>query len=421
MAEPERTAGTDPGSGLYGVARTGEVGTGEEADAAGDPDSSAAHGIAPLLQRAHRAVSLARVAESGLLSATALLCVLAAVVGSGGELAQPSSWAVALLCALLAAGSWWLEKRPRPTRLASSVDGKLGLGGSFVTAWEAESGCAGGGGPLARLLSARLRGRVSQRQVLAAALPRSLPFAALPFLGAGLLALAIEGSRPQRAVPWMGELSGPLVMELELARGLLGGGGELAGELPPHVAGEAERLARAALASGAALERALARDADDVATLAPPTRALQEQLGELARLLPPESAAGAATERALSLTDAMAMALGLEAVAAPAGELRADGGGPGGESGEDDGQPPALGGSGEVATGAQLARGEAGQREDGPGHGEGAGTTLSSAGNPEAQAPAAQEGAVSGRWWPGHLDGIVRRWGTSERGPVEPR
>ncbi|MBJ01496.1 MAG: hypothetical protein CMK00_01350 [Planctomycetes bacterium] len=366
-------------------------------------DRSGAGEVAPLLHRALRAVGLARLAEAVLLAATALTCVLAAAALSGGTLSRPATWGVALLCASLVALTWWLEKRPRPARLAARVDSKLGLGGSLLTAYEAEQTPPERRSPLARLLSAGLLRRISERQVLAAALPRSLPFAALPFLGAGLLAIVLEGGEPERAVPWLGELSGPLVVELSQARGLLNSGQDRAGELSPAAAEEARHLARQALASAEALDRALAGGQDDAQRLALQTRRLQERLGELGRLLPPGSSAGVAADRARALTDAMAMALGLPSLPARDRESAEAGGGAGGggeaesEAGRD--------GSGALAS---DRGGSAGDGEQAADHGTGAAATLPSA--DRGVAPATPEAAVGGRWWPGHLDGIVRRW-----------
>jgi hypothetical protein len=372
-----------------------------------------AAGVAPLLRRAQRAVRLARLSESALLGATALLLVLAATVISGGDLARPQPWGAAGLCAVLTAITWWLEKRPTSGPVAARVDRRLGLGGGLVTAFEAETGPEEAHTPLARLLSSRLLRRLSGRQVLSAALPLSLPFAALPILGAGVLALTLEGSRPAVAAPWLGEISGPLLVELGRAHGLIAGAGEGMAELSPEAALEAERLAREALAAGDTLNRALAGGEEDPARLAIPTRRLQERMAELAQHLPPESEAGLAADRARAMADAVAMALGLDAVVTPTLSSGEEGGGPspGGERGGVTAASAAGGGAPAVDPRAVDPWAV--------GHGPQEDATLSS--GEDTAAPAAPEVATFGRWWPEHLDGLVRRWASDDPAPAGPQ
>lgn len=134
-----------------------------------------------------RALSLARGVECFLIGAGSLLAVLSVIVWEGNQLGS-SSWFAAGGCALLAGATWWFEHSPRADGVARRLDRRLGMDGMLFTAWEAEGSADGLGG----LLSSRVASRVPGRRALDAVLPASAPLLVLPFLGAGMLAFALD-------------------------------------------------------------------------------------------------------------------------------------------------------------------------------------------------------------------------------------
>lgn len=137
---------------------------------------------------AFRALALARGVECFLIGAGSLLGVLAVLVWEGNQLGSSSAWVVASGCALLAGATWWFEHSPKTDGVARRLDRRLGMDGMLFTAWEAEGRAAGLGG----LLSQRVASRVPGRRALDAVLPASAPLLVLPFLGAGMLAFALD-------------------------------------------------------------------------------------------------------------------------------------------------------------------------------------------------------------------------------------
>ena len=82
----------------------------------------------------------------------------------------------------------WFEHSPRPDGVARRLDRRLGMDGMLFTAWEAEGRAEGLGG----LLSQRVASKVPGRRAFEAVLPASAPLLVLPFLGAGMLAFALD-------------------------------------------------------------------------------------------------------------------------------------------------------------------------------------------------------------------------------------
>lgn len=173
-----------------------------------------ADAVTARIDLARRALAAARAAETALVAASAAASTVAAAVTSGAHPATIEVSLVAALAAGCAAVAYWLDRRPRPERVASTIDHRLGLGGALTTAYEAERRRPDR--PLVQALSAGVARRVAPREAVRVALPASLPLLALPFLAAGWLALALDTARrPPPSLERLAEraaaaLAGPL-------------------------------------------------------------------------------------------------------------------------------------------------------------------------------------------------------------------
>ena len=322
---------------------------------------------------AFRALSLARGVECFLIGAGSLLGVLAVLVWEGNELGSASAWLAASGCALLAGASWWFEHSPRPDGVARRLDRRLGMDGMLFTAWEAEGRAEGLGG----LLSQRVASKVPGRRALDAVLPASAPLLVLPFLGAGMLAFALD-ARAEDVDP------SERIIELTRAARAHIRDAEAAGDLTPLVMDDLSALAEASEALLSELDTELP---------ALDSTSFESVLDELDRLRE-EVPVGEEASRALDHAEEL-----LEAARETyAGGVEQDGEGSGGDS-------------------SDLEEGEGGR--SGP-----SGGTISGL-DPRAQTPPSPpdgngwrgpDGALGpGTYWPEEHRGVVRRWIESAR------
>ena len=277
------------------------------------------------VRSAFHALTVARGVECALIGGGTLLGTLAVIVWERNVLSSVDAWAVALSCGALAGATWWLEHSPKPAGVARRLDRKLGLDGMLFTAWEAEQEERALGG----LLSERVAARVPKRRALDAALPSSAPLLVLPFLGAGMLAFALDVRVSEED---------PTERLRELTRGAQGhlaaAGQE--GDLSPELAEELEALAAS---SDALLEGLEGAPADSSAA------AYDELLAEVDRLreeIPAGEEAARALDQAEELFEAAKLALEEEDFAMGDEE---GGGAPGTDEGGQDGRGSALGGT----------------------------------------------------------------------------
>ena len=321
------------------------------------------------VRSAFHALTLARGVECALIGGGTLLGTLAVLVCERNSLGSLDAWSVALACGAFAGATWWLEHSPEPAGVARRLDRRLGMDGMLFTAWESEreEGALGG------LLSGRVAARVPKRRALEAVLPTSAPLLVLPFLGAGMLAFALDVRVSEED---------PTERLRELTRGARGhiaqAGHE--GELSPELAAELEALAAA---SDLLLEDLETSPSSTTAA------AYEELLSEVERLreeVPAGEEASRALDQAEELFEAARLALGEEA-------LVVDGEGSGqGSSAEEGGQGGRGGAQGGTMSGidprAETAPdGLAQETWEGP------------------------EGALGpGTHWPEEHRGVVRRW-----------
>lgn len=321
------------------------------------------------VRSAFHALTVARGVECALIGAGTLLGTLAVMVWERNPLDSLDAWCVAVACGALAGGTWWSEHSPKPSGVARRLDRKLSMDGMLFTAWESErdEGAMGG------LLSDRVVARVPKRRALEAVLPASAPLLVLPFLGAGMLAFALDVRVSEED---------PTERLRELTRGARGhiaqAGHE--GELSPELAAEMEALAAA---SDALLEGLETSPSSSTAA------ALEELLVEVERLreeVPAGEEASRALDQAEELFEAARLALGEEGLAM-------DGEGTGqGSSAEEGGQGGRGGAQGGTISGLDP------RAETAPD-----GLTQETWEGPE--------GALGpGTHWPEEHRGVVRRW-----------
>jgi len=352
-----------------------------------EPVAGPAGGARPVVARvrhAWRGLGAARAAEGALLGAGALFASQAALVASGGAPASVPAWTVAVLCALLAAASWWREHRLAPLDVARRVDRRRELAGALVTAYEVEQ--RGEISAVARALAAKVAARLSAREALRAVLPASAPLAAVPFLAGALLALALQARDDPRAAS-LEALAGRLNAQLA-------GAGAPAGAAKAAGLTAEEQRALIDLAHGAAaLERAARSDelaaGEKEEDLAGRLRRLEADLEHLERRLPAGSELRRELERAAGTLDAALLALGEPRPAGPAADAGAAASGAGVDTGS--GAELARAGSqGRMSGRAKPPEGDATQAADGEPH-------------PET-------GVAGARWWPAEDEAIVARW-----------
>ena len=327
----------------------------------------------PLIRRrvrtAFNALSVARGVECALIGGGVLLGTLAVMVWERNSIASAGAWIVAGVCGALAGATWWLEHSPEPAGVARRLDRKLGLEGMLFTAWESEAGS----GLLGGMLSERVAARVPRRRALEAALPSSAPLLVLPFLGAGMLAFALDVR--------VGE-EDPTDRLRELTRGAQGRLADAGrgGELNPEVAEGLEALA----ASSSALLEEIETSTPDAAA-----EAFEELLAEVDRLreeVPAGEEAAKALDQAEELFEAAQLALETDAP----GE---------GESG--------VGGASSTDEGGQEGRGSP-LRGTMSGLDQARETTTEGLSQQSWDGP---EGALGpGTHWPEEHRGVVRRW-----------
>jgi len=322
---------------------------------------------------AFRALTLARWVECALICAGTLLGTLAVLAWEHNPLGSIAAWSVALGCGVLAAATWWFEHSPRPAGVARRLDRRLGMDGMLFTAWEFE----GEEKQLGGLLSQRVAARVPRRRALDAVLPASAPLLVLPFLGAGMLAYALDARELE---------VDPTLRLLELTREARGhisdaGSGE---ELSPEVEERLKEL-------GAASEEILRElEGETPSSSASDFEELLVEIERLREEVPAGDEAARALDHAEELLEAAQLALG------------------------------------EVSGGRNEGRGLGTFDEDGgpDGRADAPGGTMSGL-DPRADTPSdglsqeiweGPEGALGpGTHWPEEHRGVVRRWVEEKR------
>lgn len=369
------------------------------------PNSGAVSGVDSVrlllarVRAARRALLAARAGEGALLAACALGLSLSAAVVSGAGLESAAAWIAAALCAALAAATWWLEMSLSAPAVARRIDRRLAAGGELSTAYE----CALRGmlTPVARSLVARAAS-ASRRRMIEAVLPRSLPFVALPFLGAAALALALDVGRvdlDRSALPSLTtQLSAELAGLAEAASSHGPGGG-------PSPDLERERSLRELSSRAKSLAR---RAREGGLGAAPAERELAEigaVLGKLARRADLQRDLAQGLARARTLADSARRA------SAAARDRSPRTGVPG--------SPP------EAPLAAPGERDVTGAGAEGTMSRRGASSTLDPTGDAAVSGPppaeergafespgflAGESGVIAGRWWDPRYDRLIDAW-----------
>lgn len=333
---------------------------------------------------ARRALHAVELCRAGLLASGVLAVALSLGVLGGASAGDAGLWCVALVDALLVFLTFALGSRRSEAEVARQVDRRLELGGALVTAFEAE------GRPRASALAERLARQVaattSARAMRAAIGPPTLPLLAVPFCGATLLFLVLEGARTE---PSRVDLAS-VVERLEQGIGDLR---EAEAGLDQEAMGAEERHRLGELLRRAASQGRELGDAPPLEAL----EALDEDLVELGARLPDGEEGRRMQDqldRARAALDAARMAMGSE--------------------------PPQEGPSEPVPPGQEV--GEGPQEAGSPGQGRSglaAGDENGMMFGPEAAAdtpPRIRDSAVLGlRAWPEAYEGLVRRWVEARR------
>lgn len=331
------------------------------------------------------ALRAARATESMLISASAFALTLACAVYSSGETVGAQELVVAVVCAGLAAATWWWPRRLGEPAVAKRLDRKLNLDGAYLTAWEVESGRLEST-PLSRLLAARISARVQGSHVVRTTLPNSTPWIAAPFVAAALLALALAEVRSEHESSNATAATGAVVDVLSGLRSEAAREGNLSQEDLSEL-GELLQEARAL----AAMDSSELADSDGRMT------ELEKDLERLAAESPVDSALRQGLQESQVFVDQARMTLA-ETPSAP-------------ETGEVSPKPAASPGS-EVASGAEpgtMSGSPSG--EVGPTVGSSNRTTLTAS----EDAPNSAGVFSRGRWWPARHNELVSNWVEARR------
>lgn len=370
-----------------------------------------------MVARALRAVLLARVGEAFLIGVAGTLFTLACAVLSGARPDGLAGWVAGLLGGLLGGLTWCFEHRPQARAIARVVDTRLGQNGAFLTAFEAESTA---GNPLAGLLARRVAMRVGRRDVARVALPRSMPWVALPFLGAAFLGAVLEVRRAGleadlSLAPLMRTISSELEGLRPAAFDATRDGSWTAEQLERLLELDARARAlstvdpgsdpggRGAEAAASGELEALFEELEALRVELPPTSALARELDRVAA----EHRGSAGQPAHRSAADGVSNAGRAEGAGSPA------------ERANPSRRPGSAAAPGATPGGSALAGG----RSDGTMSGRSErlpDPTLSSTGL-SAGRPVVPRGLLSGRWWPAHHAGVVERWAEIRRRELERR
>jgi len=382
-----------------------------------------------LAARAYHACVLAHAAETLFVGLFGLLLALTAVAWQGSVLGSLSAWGAALLAGVCAGAAWWLEVRPARSGVARRIDRSLGLDGAFFTAFEqGELRGAGDRSLVAGLLAQRIGKDLSVAGALRCALPNSMPFLALPFLGATLLAMV----RTVEPTPGLDADWAPRVAAMTAAME----GVDLAARESIKT-GEINAEVLRELVDLKGRSRDLLRAAQTDASGLPDARAeLQDIRAELERLASeqsPLSELAMALDQAGIRADSLLMQesdqAGARTSARPGSGATADDGGldrsatdgqvPGEtpvESGQD--RDPRLANSGQEGRMRGRSGPGRGENTSGTGVGRSSTTPATPTGPRDGPEPQADQGygspdsagVASGRWWSERDAAVVERW-----------
>ena len=329
---------------------------------AGSPaDPGAPSVLAGRVRLARRRWGVMRAAESALFGLAAAVLTVAAASLSGGAPLHRHALAAAAVSGALAAATWWMERRRTPRQIARRIDGGLGRGGDFLTAFEREGAVRN---RLERTLVTRVAREVDPAAVRRTVRPPSVALLAVPLVAAALLVLALDLAERR------GGRAGPHLWNLAVELGRAAGEGDPGAD--PELAAWAETAL--ALAEQPPPPADLARELERIRTgLEAPGRS-EAELGRARDLVQRLLA-----ELGGSPAVAAALAPGEPARSGPVGLA---------ESGE-----------GRTMTGS-------------PSLAEGAGGGSVSAPEGVAAAPpvSPEAGVLAGRWWDERYDAIVSGW-----------
>ncbi|MFT5476829.1 MAG: hypothetical protein ACI8Y8_002169 [Planctomycetota bacterium] len=386
-----------------------------------------------LAARAYRACLLAHAAEALFVGLLGLLLALTAVAWQGSALASLGAWGAAILAGVCAGAAWWLEVRPARSVIARRIDTELGLDGAFFTVFEqGDPERAAGRGLVTQLLAQAVGEALSPARVLRCALPNSMPFLALPFLGATLLAMVRAAEPPAPVAPdWVPRVAA-LTEALDAADVAAREGmrsGEIDGQTLRELVdlkGRSRELLRGARTGASGPDEARAELAD-----------LRDDLERIASDASPLSELAVALDEAATRADALMMGDPESVAAGTPGQARsgsmATGGGEGapapGEAGREgthsESAPEA---DPRLANGGSEGRMKDGSVRNGGADAPGAGHSPGAAGGavepgalPEPQVEQGagspgSAGVASGRWWSERDAAIVERWVQWRRG-----
>ena len=347
--------------------------------------------------------------------AASALSVSLAVLG-GAELGRVDLLALAVFLGVLTLLMWRRANFRTDEAVARRVDGELGLRGAYLAAFEA--GRAGAPSVMSELGAERMLGRVRRRDVVEAATPHTVGFAALPFGAVALLVVCVgvDGSQGRSG---QGDRARSFALSSDLSA-LAKDGTERMDDAAR------EGLERAAAAAAGA---AAGRGREEM-------REVAEELEALALEAPPGSELAEALARAAATAESMSLACEEEGVdpdpepqsaeQTASTERRVSGGDKRGSGEAADGEATnteaTVGGADRQAAelGAAVAGG-AGL----PGSAESQtpeGAEPSSGGAPPGTATV--EGATRTllelSWWEPRDEGLVSRWVALQRAPSAP-
>jgi hypothetical protein len=376
------------------------------------PDQLAAGGSPALLAVAQLNQTVAGRARQGYTAqglcaaiAAAALAISLAVLG-GAELGRVDLLALAVILGVMTLLMWRRANLRSDEAVARCVDEELGLRGAYLAAFEAGRG--GAPSVMSELGAERLLGKVRRREVVEAATPHTVGFAALPFGAVALLVVCV-GMGDSSGRPGQGDRARSFALSSDLSA-LARDGAEQMDDAAR------EGLERAAAAAAGAAAGSGSEEMREVA----------EELEALALEAPPGSELAEALSRAAAAAESMSLEAGAEDPELDAARQLAEGA----DSterralGEDRGSAPGTGGEGPAAR--SVEQGAAGA--DGSGVPDSPGSQAPadgdpSGGEPDSGAPAEESSTravLELNWWEPRDEGLVSRWVALQRASATP-
>lgn len=343
----------------------------------------------------------------GLCAAIAAAALAASLAVLGGmELGRADLLVLAVTLGVLTLLMWRRANLRSDEAVARCVDEELGLRGAYLAAFEAGRG--GAPSVMSELGAERLLGKVRRQEVVEAATPHTVGFAALPFGAVALLVVCV-GVRDSSGRRVQGDRARSFALSSDLSLLARDGAEQMDDAARQGLERAAAAAAGAAAGSGPEEMREVAEELEALALAAPPGSELAEALSRAAAAA--ESLSLEAGAEDLELDPARQPLEGPDSTERRAREE--DRGGASGAGGEG----PALRSVQQDAAGADGSRLQGSSGSQAPADGDPSSGELDSG---ALTAESSTRAVLELNWWEPRDEGLVSRWVALQRALATP-